>query len=257
MILSPSPHPGLRHSRGQCLFAALVVSLLVSGCLSVPVTGSSAERTISVVPGKTTGTIEELVPTARRSGTDVYVSVVAKGDFKVETKKVETTTTKKEKIVTIGFFPGLAACKGGDVVADGAAAFWYNLCMLGAPTLNGLFIAPFRTPGDETVGIGGDGLFSRSALLGYHAHYRPLSNPKTEKRVMDVIVKNADSVSLNDRIGLENDNGFTMWGPGEIRLPNVPMDQKEVGLRIKINPDDSLYEALRPFVESPYPVTIE
>ncbi len=227
--------------------AAAAILSLCPGCVSVPVgpveeTTSTVERTSRV-----TGTADGISPSVRREGRDVVVSVYAEGEFRVEHQTVETTSATREKIVTIGLFPGLASCTDGNIIGNGFAAVWYNLCLLGTPTLDGVLVAPFRDPGAEVSGIGGDGLFSRSALLGYHAHVRRLDTTKTETRVASTRVEETKRLPIGPRAVPD----WSDWSPtssGDFRLRDVPAGApRTFKFVIRVPPSDEFYDLLSPF----------
>lgn len=255
MIKSSFRHPVFRLSRGLRWIAVCAAPLFVSGCLSVPVGGDGQVATSESLP-KTTGRVLGISSTTRREGTSVYVSLYADGNFKEERKVIETTTTKREKMVTVGILPGVAGCKGGDVLSNGTAAFWYNLCMLGTPTLYGLLVAPFLSPEDEVMEMNQDGFFARSALVGYHAYYRPLPLPKTVNREVGTRAETKDQVCLNDYASPEEGIRYSRTWNGEIKLLDIPEDRKKVYFRIEVSPGADLHDALAPYIGESYPVTL-
>jgi len=161
-----------RAARGILAAAAVACA---SGCISFPRYGSKV-KVSETRRENAVGVLDTRVePVVNRSGRDALVRFKVSG---VLTNSCKTAAVYRRDAVgsaRFGFFPGV----GPDEPQCAFLASWYNVCMLGAPTLNGLLCEWFRDP-DDSGGFrpAPKGVFRRSALFGYYSERA--KTPKSE-----------------------------------------------------------------------------
>lgn len=180
----------LRVARAILSIAAVVCA---TGCVSFPRYGSKV-KVSETRRENAVGILDTRVdPVVRRSGRDALVRFKVSGSL---TNSCETAAVYKRDVIgsaRFGFFPGVRP----NEPQCAFLAYWYNICMLGTPTLNGLLFEWFREP-DASDGFqpAPKGAFRRSALYGYYSEKS--ATPKTETLLSEPVktVRSVDSLYL-------------------------------------------------------------
>lgn len=181
----------LRRAARAALAAA--AALCAAGCVSFPRYGGKV-KVSETQRENASGVLDtRVVPVVTRSGRDALVRFKVSGSL---TNSCETTAVYRRDVIgaaRFGFFPGVRP----DEPQCAFLAGWYNICMLGAPTLDGLFLECFRDPdGSDGFESAPKGAFRRSALFGYYSERA--KNPKSEtlRGEPETVVKTVDSLYL-------------------------------------------------------------
>lgn len=168
---------------------ALACALALSGCLAVPVSGGRKVYKPPITEMRSTPDSVELYPEAVRDGDRVEVRLMVSGTFTEETKERRPYEVTDRRKVSFGILPGMASLPPGLAPGGTLLALWANICFLGTPTLNGLFLEPFNPNPVPDSGTLGDGhAFRRSALVGFHKYSLPGSQGEDEPRISKRIV---------------------------------------------------------------------
>lgn len=185
-----------KSSAGGAMRVAAVVAAALScaaGCVSFHRYGET--RTVRETRKENaTGLLDARVkPVVDRDGRDAVVRFRVIGALTNTCEKSGVYERDEIGETRFGFFPGIRKEEPQYAVL----AFWYNVCMLGAPTLNGLFAEWFRAP-DESDGFSPapHGAFRRSALFGYYSETFRAPRPKTVTGAPQKVVKAVDSLFL-------------------------------------------------------------
>lgn len=263
----------LRRPGLPAVFAAAALSAAAAGCVSVPI-ATGPERFVGVrEENAVTGTPEYAVrAVVERSGDDAIVRFSVRGDFTNHVKRVSTYERDASTMLSAGLFPGVP----GDRPELALAAIWYNVLMLGTPTLSGLFAEPFLQPAGPASDVGaGRGLFRRSALVGMFRWTDPGRGTKlveressetarTEKVVLPV-GDGPDDISLS-WTGLSPEIPEPEFGKDAegayVRFRGVnlyPRDRfpEPVSVRLHVPSGHSLKAALRDDEYEPVPVELQ
>ena len=182
-------------SAGALRAAALAAAALVcaAGCFSVPSHGAS-RKIREIRKENASGMLDARVePVVDRVGRDALVRFRVSGTL---TNSCETSAVyERDRIGTarFGFFPGVRP----EEAQCAFLACWYNVCMLGTPTLNGLLAEWFRPP-DESDGFTAapKGVFRRSAIFGYYSEKSRTPRKETVHGEPASVVKTVDSLFL-------------------------------------------------------------
>ena len=163
------------------------VGVICSGCASINISNrsSSGETFRGGEPRVWRKKIVRgIEPRVLQENDDVWISLVAQGDFSWEEREKWGTDTISDDYLAIGFFPGVMGCEGeiSNALPNGVGAFWYNLVFCGMPTVYGLVVAPFIPIAQEQKdSVFGHGAFALSALMGFY-YYRT-DTPGKERTV--------------------------------------------------------------------------
>ena len=185
-------NPWIPRRAVRAALAATAVAC-AAGCVSFPRYGSKV-KVSETRRENATGVLDtRVVPVVTRSGRDALVRFKVSG---LLTNACETTAVYRRDVIgaaRFGFFPGVRP----DVPQCAFLAGWYNVCMLCAPTLDGLFLEWFRDPdGSDGFEPAPKGAFRRSALFGYYSERT--KNPKSEtlRGEPETVVKAVESLYL-------------------------------------------------------------